>query len=337
MRISKTIITFILSSILFTATFSKANAEKLLAAIADWTGGEISCQVAVSILEDELGYEIDRIVFASGTGLWEAIAAGDIDFACESWPSYAEADDVMLSGDLIHGGEVKMTYSGDGSVKLLGTVGITGMSDYYVPKYWADANPDFSSYADLNKFKEDFATMESGGKGRLIGCPVAGWNCHDQKRLDLLGLDFVADELGTETAALAEAQGMYDRGEPFLMYLWEPHWFFGAYEMVGVGLPDHKICDPDTFTEAGNWKDCGTKGWPATGWAKDYTMNYGNPATFAKPEHAKAKEFFEKMSFQNADQAVMLVEVKQKNRDLKEVVKEWKDANPDKWRSWIPN
>ena len=48
MRISKTIITFILSSILFTATFSKANAEKLLAAIADWTGGEISCQVAVS-------------------------------------------------------------------------------------------------------------------------------------------------------------------------------------------------------------------------------------------------------------------------------------------------
>ena len=48
-------------------------------------------------------------------------------------------------------------------------------------------------------------------------------------------------------------------------------------------------------------------------------------------------EFFTKMKFDNADQAVMLVEVKQKNRDLKEVVKEWKDANPDKWRSWIPN
>ena len=35
----------------------------------------------------------------------------------------------------------------------LRTVGITGMSDYYVPKYWADANPDFSSYADLNNLK----------------------------------------------------------------------------------------------------------------------------------------------------------------------------------------
>ena len=120
-----------------------------------------------------------------------------------------------------------------------------------------------------------------------------------------------------------------------MLYLWEPHWFFGAYDMVGVGLPDHKTCD--SFTEANNWKDCGTAAWPATGWAKDYTFNYGNPETFAKAEHAKAAEFFTKMKFDNADQAVMLVEVKQKNRDLKEVVKEWKDANPDKWRSWIPN
>ena len=163
---------------------------------------------------------------------------------------------------------------------------------------------------------------------------MAGWNCHDQKRLDLLGIDFQADELGTEAAAIAEAVAAYERKEPFLLYLWEPHWFFGAYEMVGVQLPDHKTCD--SFTEANNWKDCGTAAWPATGWAKDYTMNYGNPATFAKAEHADAAKFFTKMKFENADQAVMLVEVKQKNRDLKEVVAEWKKNNPNKWKSWLP-
>ena len=81
------------------------------------------------------------------------------------------------------------------------------MSDYYVPKYFVDANPDFKDWSDLNKFKDQFATPETGSKGRLIGCPVAGWNCHDQKRLDLLGIDFEASELGTEVAALAEAQG----------------------------------------------------------------------------------------------------------------------------------
>ena len=58
--------------------------------------------------------------------------------------------------------------------------------------------------------------------------------------------------------------------------------------------------------------------------------------TIKVPDLTEAAEFFTKMKFDNADQAVMLVEVKQKNRDLKEVVKEWKDANPDKWKNWIP-
>jgi glycine betaine/proline transport system substrate-binding protein len=329
MKLSKKISTLILSFVLIFGSFSQANAKRLTAAVADWTGGEITCQVAVSMLEEELGYKVKRVVFPSGTGLWEAIAAGEIDFACESWPSYAEADTVMMKGPLVYDGKTMFNYEGDGSIELLGTTGIIGLSDYYIPKYAADKY-GIKSWKDLNKHKDKFATIESGSKGRLIACPVAGWNCHDQKRLDLLGIDFQADELGTEAAALAEASAAYERKEPFLLYLWEPHWFFGAYDMVGVGLPAHKTCD--SFTEANNWKDCGTAAWPATGWAKDYTFNYGNPETFAK-----SAAFFKKMKFDNADQAVMLVEVKQKNRDLKEVVKEWKDANPDKWRSWIPN
>ena len=292
MKLTKTLSAFVLSFVLLLGTFSQANAKRLTAAVADWTGGEITCQVAVSMLEEELGYKVKRVVFPSGTGLWEAIAAGEIDFACESWPSYAEADTVMMKGPLMYDGKSMFNYEGDGSVELLGTTGIIGLSDYFIPKYAADKY-GIKSWKDLNKHKDKFATIETGSKGRLIACPVAGWNCHDQKRLDLLGIDFQADELGTEAAALAEATAAYERKEPFLLYLWEPHWFFGAYDMVGVGLPDHKTCD--SFTEANNWKDCGTAAWPATGWAKDYTFNYGNPETFAKAEHAKAAEFFKKM------------------------------------------
>ena len=334
MKLSKKISALILSVALLIGSFGQANAAKRLhAAIADWTGGIITCEVAVAILEREMGYKIKQTVFPSGTGLWEAIAAGELDFACESWPSYAEADTVMLKEDLIYEGKVVGTYSGDGSVDLLGTAGIIGMSDYWIPRYAAE-ELGIKTWKDLNKHKAKFATIESGNRGRLIGCPVAGWNCHDQKRLDLLGIDFQADELGTEAAAIAEAKAAYMRKEPFLLYLWSPHWFFGEYDMVGVQLPEHKTCD--SFTEANNWKDCGTAAWPATGWAKDYTFNYGNPETFAKAEHAKAAEFYTKMKFENADQAVMLVEVKQKNRDLKEVVAEWKKNNPNKWKSWLP-
>ena len=133
MKLSKTISAMILSSILVLSSFGSAYAKRLTAAVADWTGGEISCQVAVTMLEEELGYKIKRVVFPSGTGLWEAIAAGEIDFACESWPSYAEADSVMMNEDLIYEGKVVGTYNGDGSVDLLGTVGVIGMSDYYIP------------------------------------------------------------------------------------------------------------------------------------------------------------------------------------------------------------
>ena len=89
MKLSKTLSALILSFILILGSFGTANAKRLTAAVADWTGGEITCQVAVSMLEEELGYKVKRVVFPSGTGLWEAIAAGEIDFACESWPSYA--------------------------------------------------------------------------------------------------------------------------------------------------------------------------------------------------------------------------------------------------------
>jgi glycine betaine/proline transport system substrate-binding protein len=332
MKLSKKISTLILSFVLIFGSFSQANAKRLTAAVADWTGGEITCQVAVSMLEEELGYKVKRVVFPSGTGLWEAIAAGEIDFACESWPSYAEADTVMMKGPLVYDGKTMFNYEGDGSIELLGTTGIIGLSDYYIPKYAADKY-GIKSWKDLNKHKDKFATIESGSKGRLIACPVAGWNCHDQKRLDLLGIDFEAAELGTETAALAEAQAAYDRGEAFLLYLWEPHFFFGKNEMVGVKLPAYKYCDD--FTEANNWKDCGTNAWPATGWDKDYTMNYMNPEVMSKPENADAVAFFKKMKFANTDQAKMLVRVGDDGLSVEEAVQEWKDSSSD-WKNWLP-
>ena len=87
----------------------------------------------------------------------------------------------MMKGPLIYDGQTMFNYEGDGSVKLLGTSGIIGLSDYYIPRYAAESL-GIKTWKDLNKHKDKFATIESGGKGRLIGCPVAGWNCHDQKR-----------------------------------------------------------------------------------------------------------------------------------------------------------
>lgn len=321
---------YIISITLF---ITNADSKTLTAAVADWTGGELTCQVAVSILENELGYTVKRKIFPSGTALWKEIADGNIDFACESWPSYAEADDIMLNDTYIQDGKVILDYKGDGSVELLGTSGIIGSSDYYVPRYFVDANPGFKDWKDLNKYKKQFSTWQTGSKGRLIGCPVAAWNCHDQKRLDLLGIDFKNEMLGTEIAVLKKAQTLYDRKEPFLLYLWEPHIFFGRNEMVPINLPDWKECP--NFTQANNWRDCGKNAWPATGWQKDFTINYGNPKTFSDPYFADAKAFFKKMDYQNMDQSKMLVRVGDDGLSVNQAVEEWK-RNTNDWKSWLP-
>ena len=49
MKISKSISALILSLVLVLGSFGTAHAKRLTAAVADWTGGEITCQVAVSM------------------------------------------------------------------------------------------------------------------------------------------------------------------------------------------------------------------------------------------------------------------------------------------------
>jgi glycine betaine/proline transport system substrate-binding protein len=127
----------------------------------------------------------------------------------------------MINMPLKYDGQTVKEYSGDGSIEAY-TTGIIGSSDYFVPKYFVDANPDFKDWSDLNKFKDQFATPETGSKGRLIGCAVAGWNCHDQKRLDLLGIDFeavvsVPYDLSVKQVSASGAPGSLNVGAVLIM------------------------------------------------------------------------------------------------------------------------
>jgi len=307
---SKSVVGALSATMLLAGSMSANAGGRLTAPVADWTGGAVTCKVAQVILENEMDYKVKRITIPSGAGVYEAIASGDMDFACESWPSYSSSKDTMIT-----------KFGGDGTVKYLGATGIIGVSTYYVPKYFVDeVAPDLTSYEQLNKYKEHFATLETGGKGRLIACPTPAWECDDQKRLDLLGVDFVAVELGTETASWAEAQAAYARKEPFLLYAWEPHWIHAALDLVALELPAH---DDDK--------------WPATGWAEDITFNYGNPESMASDgDNADASHLLSNMNLSNAEQAKMVLAIDVDGREIDEVVEEWVAANEDIWRAWMP-
>jgi glycine betaine/proline transport system substrate-binding protein len=266
-------------------------------------------------MENEMGYKIKRVTMPSGPGVYEGVRSGDLDFACESWPTYSPSKDKYVK-----------KFGGDGSVAYLGETGIVGVSGYFVPRYVIEGDPErgipasapgLKSYKDLNRYKQLFKSLESGDRGNLIGCPVAAWLCEDQERLDRLGVDFHAQALGSETAHWAEIQAKYKRGEPFLAYAWAPHWIHAALDLVEIELPP--------YDEAK---------WPATNWAQDVTFFHGNPK-FAK-ENPEVVQLLKNMNLTNSMQAGMIYEVDVKKRDVEEVVDEWMEKNESIWRKWLP-
>ncbi|MBT3265080.1 MAG: hypothetical protein HOA43_06665 [Acidiferrobacteraceae bacterium] len=293
---------------------------------ADWTGNLVFGKLSEIILEEEMDYKVKQI-FMAGTAGWEAMAAGDLDIALETWPSYnADAKAKYFA-----------EYGGDGSVIYVTESGVVGASDYYIPRYMCEGDssrgieattPDLCMHArgecsncgleKLNQYADVFAAPETAPKGRLVGCPVAGWGCDDQKRLDLNGVNFEAVELGTDTAQWAELTAAFKRGDPILVYAWEPLWIFAAYDLVGIGIPKN---------EDGN---C----WPTCGWPQDVTFQAANP-DFAK-KHPDVITMLKNMKLSNAQQAPMIFDVDVEKMTVEDAVRKWMDANPDVWRSWLP-
>ncbi|MEM9060058.1 MAG: glycine betaine ABC transporter substrate-binding protein [Pseudomonadota bacterium] len=278
--------------------------------VPDWTGGAVTCEILHYVLENEMDYKVKRITMPAGAALDEGMIAGDLDFGCERWPGYDSTK-----------GKYVAEYGGDGSIVYYAPTGIVGASGYYVPRYMVEGDSavavGLKSYKDLNKFKKLFATLESGDKGRLIGCPVAAWECEDAARLEGLGVDFVVTELGSETAHWAEIESAYKRKEPFLAYAWEPHWIHATLDLVEIELP---VYSDDA--------------WPVSDWGDDITQHYG-PKELAD-RHPDIVELFSKARISNTEQAGMILAIDKDGRDIEEVVSEWMEANEATWKSWLP-
>lgn len=331
MNFSKSIRNFCLSllialSVAFVPTVSHAAKGKITIWEQDWTGNLVNNYLVGIILEEHMDYKV-KYTFMSGTAGWEAMSAGDLDLGLETWPSYNADAKARYFAD----------YGGDGSILYVSETGGIGASDYYVPRYVCDGDstrgikataPDLCMHAKgqcshcglekLNQYADVFAAPETKPKGRILGCPVAGWGCEDQKRLDLNGVNFQAVELGTDTAQWAELTAAYKRGDPVIVYAWEPLWIFAAYDLVGIGIPKN---------EDGS---C----WPACGWPEDILFFAANPSVAKKsPDVIK---LLENMKLSNAQQAPMIFDVDVNKMSPEEAVRKWMASNEDMWKSWIP-
>lgn len=293
-----------------TATTPASAAGVLKSSVNDWTGGAVMCEIVHQILESEMDFKVKRIVMPSGPGRDEGIRSGDLDYGCELWPSYSTTKEKFVK-----------EYGGDGSILKVADAGVIGVSSYYVPRYLVEGDdakaPNLKSWENMNEYADLFKTLETGDKGRLLGCPTPAWQCEDTKRMELLGLNYASVELGSEAAHWAEMQAAYKRKEAFIAYAWEPHWIHAALDLVKIELPEHS-----------------DDKWPATGWAKDVTYNYANPDFAA--ENPEVIELLTNFRLTNEMQAPLILAVDVDGREMDEVVAEWLENNEDTWRAWMP-
>ena len=213
----------------------------------NWTSAQFQDRVAQYIVEEGYGYPTD-VVFGGTLPLFQGLRRGDSNVTMEIWlPNQAEPwAEAQSAGEVVSIGE---------------SLGKDWQSSFVIPRYLQEQYPDLDSVEDLkeDRFKELFATTETGGKARLVSCPL-GWNCEEvnAKQIEGYGLSDHVHIVtpGDGTAASADLYGAYERQEPWLGYQWGTNDPVVGLELVTLEEPPYS--DECWFTT----KACGYR--PAT-------------------------------------------------------------------------
>ena len=185
--------------------------ETIIFSDLNWNSAQVQNRIAQYIVENGYGYPTDTI-FGGTLPNFQGLLAGDIHVTLEIWlPNQSLGWEQAI--------EI-------GNVVSVGTSLVGDWQSYFVvPKYVADANPDLKTPQDLklDKFQELFATADSGGKARLIGCEVT-WSCEASGAQQIVGYgltDYVeVITPGSGDALFADLNAAYVKQEPWLGYMW---------------------------------------------------------------------------------------------------------------------
>ena len=185
--------------------------ETIIFSDLNWPSAQVQNRITQYIIEHGYGYPTD-VILGGTLPNFQGLQNGDIDVALEVWlPNQS-----LGWRQAVELGEVV-------------SVGIGGLEDwqstFVIPKYLADANPDLKTPQDLAKpeFQSLFATAETGGKARLVGC-LSTWSCSiiNAEQVAVYGLEDHVDIItpGSSEAVDADLYATYRKQDPWLGYMW---------------------------------------------------------------------------------------------------------------------
>jgi glycine betaine/proline transport system substrate-binding protein len=278
-------------------------------AVNPWVGYEANAAVVAYVLKHELGCTVVLKNIDEQTS-WQGFPTGEVDAILENWG---------------HDDLVAKYITADKTAQDAGKTGNEGVIGWFVPKFFADANPDIlTAKTDptvLNKYAAQFKTSESGDKGQILdGDPSFVTN--DQGMINGFGLNFKVVYSGSEAASNKAIQSAIDQKKPILAYYYTPNWFSSKVDLVHIEFPAWtKGCDSDP-----NNIKC------------DYPPYHLNKVVSTKfaTSGSPAWTVIQKFNWTNEDQDQVAAYITDQSMSDEDAAAKWVADNPSKWQAWLP-
>ncbi|MGW2090119.1 ABC transporter substrate-binding protein [Streptomyces sp. NPDC001880] len=281
-------------------------ARTVTLSVQSWVGAQANVAVAGYLLEHELGYRVDTVQIDE-VPAWDALSQGRVDAILEDWGHPEQEERYVADKKTIAPG---------------GELGVTGHIGWFVPKYFADANPDVTDWKNLDKYAGRLRTAESGGKGQLLdGSP--SYVTNDKALVRNLDLDYQVVFSGSEAAQITQIKQFAKEKKPFLTYWYKPQWLFEQVPMTEVKLPAYKEgCDADPEKVA-----CA---YPHTPLRKFLNARFAHGGT-------SAAEFLKKFHWTTQAQNEVALMIADQKLSPEEAAERWVRKNESVWRAWLPD
>ena len=278
-------------------------------AVNPWVGYEADAAVVGYVLQHQLGCTVVKKNIDEQTS-WQGFPTGEVDAILENWGHEDLAAKYITT---------------DKTAQDAGQTGNEGIIGWYIPKFFADANPDILTTKTnpqiLNKYADQFKTSESGGKGQILdGDP--SFVTQDQAMINGFGLNFKVVYSGSEAASNKAIQSAIDQQKPILAYYYTPNWFSAKVALVHLEFPAYTPgCDANKTKIACDY--------PPYHLNKIVSTKF---ATSGSPAYTVIKNF----TWTNDDQNHVAADITDGGMTDDDAAKKWLDANPDKWKAWLP-
>jgi glycine betaine/proline transport system substrate-binding protein len=274
-------------------------------AINPWVGYEADAAVVGYLLENELGYTVEKKDLKEDVS-WQGFETGEVDVILEDW-GHPELQKKYVDEDKV--------------AQIAGNTGNIGIIGWYVPGWMAEEYPDITDYKNLNKYADLFKTSESGDLGQFLGSDPS-YVQYDEALVTNLDLNYKVIFSGGEAATITALQQAVANKTPLLAYWWDPQWLNSQIELVRVKLPPYEEgCDADLEKVACDY--------PETPLQKVVSTKFAS-------EGGKAYELIKNFNWTNEDQNLVSDYITNQDMTAEEAGEKWVKENEDKWKAWIP-